>query len=59
MEQEEKLITVTRSHGHTVTPFKNPVTTAKKTHRVSTIKINWLLLFTEIIPGFLRESYDP
>jgi hypothetical protein len=38
--------------------FKNSVPTSKKTQRVSIIKINWLMLFREIIAVYSENHME-
>jgi hypothetical protein len=44
---------------HTQIIFKNSVHTAKKTQHVSITKINWLMLFKEIIPVYSENHTNP
>jgi hypothetical protein len=39
--------------------FKNPVRTSKKTQHVTITKINWLMLFKEIIAVIMRNIRIP
>jgi hypothetical protein len=41
------------------TIFKNFVPTSKKTHRVCITKINWLMLFREIIAVYSENHTEP
>jgi hypothetical protein len=62
LQQQGNRETFTRLHGATIQKaaiFKNPVRTSKKTQCVSITKINYLILFKEIIPVYSENHTKP